>query len=186
MDFFSLFLVAFALAMDCLAVCLAAGISTKKVSLSQALKTAFLFGFFQAVMPLLGWLAGIKFLELIRGLDHWIAFLVLSIIGVKMALESRKKSNSKKTNYFENKVLFFLAVATSIDALAVGLSLAFVGTNIFFSVLLIGITTFFVSLGGIAFGKKASVRLKSRAEILGGIILIAIGARIVLEHSLTP
>ena len=135
-------------------------------------------------MPVLGWLGGVSIKTYIESFDHWIAFGLLGIIGVKMIIESFKNEEEKQFNPLNPKVMITMAIATSIDALAVGISLAIVEVNMLFAFLIIGFVTFLVAMLGMLFGKKIGGKLGRRMEILGGVILIAIGIRIIAEHFL--
>lgn len=169
--------------MDAFAVSLCCGATLKNDKLLTALKLGFLFGGFQALMPLIGWSIGSIFEKFISGIDHWIAFILLAFIGGKMIYESFKDSDDRTIiNYDKFSVLLALAIATSIDALAAGVSFAVLEINIFVAILLIGIITFVVSFAGVHLGNKLSKMLGSRAELLGGLVLIAIGLKILIEH----
>lgn len=174
---------ALGLSMDAFAVAITSGILIKNLRVIDALKIGLFFGLFQAIMPLLGWLVGIKFSDYIIHIDHWIAFFILSIIGLKMIHESRKDEKNEKTyNPLNNKILLILAIATSIDALAVGVGFSFLQIPILSPVLIIGIITFILSTVGVIIGNKSGVFFKNKAEFLGGIILIIIGFNILFEH----
>lgn len=184
-----IWLLAIGLAMDCFAVSVASGILLKRTQLRPMLTMAFAFGLFQAFMPLLGWIGASFFSHLIESIDHWIAFAILAFLGGRMAIESFKDEECK--NEFDPtklKVVAALAVATSIDALAVGVSFAFLGVRDFVSILspigIIGLVSFTLSLAGLAFGIRfgSSIARKLRAEFWGGIILIIIGTKILIEH----
>lgn len=196
MSFLSLLLVAFGLSMDAFAVSITNGISIKNLQNKHALKIAAFMGVFQGVMPVIGWAAGVGFKDYIESVDHWIALVLLSIIGGKMIIEAIKNRNTGvcATGYavepeenhndeiLNNKVLFLLAIATSIDALAVGVSFAFLEISIVTSSLLIGVITFIVCFIGVKIGKRCGCFLQSKAEIAGGVVLILIGLKIFLEH----
>lgn len=183
MTFVTLLLTALGLSMDAFAVAITSGILISNLQFKNAIKIGLFFGFFQGFMPLLGWLAGINFSAYIVRFDHWIAFVVLSFIGLKMIYESMKEeADESNFNPLDNKVLFLLALATSIDALAVGVSFAFLQVSIIYSIVVIAIITFFVSALGVLIGKKSGELLKKRAEIAGGLILTFIGTKILLEH----
>jgi len=173
--------------MDAFAVSVCKGLGMNKVSYKCAIVIAAFFGIFQAGMPLLGWLAGTRYEQYIEGIDHWVAFSLLVLIGGKMLYEAVKKEDIHETTLAHEeslniKELFFLAVATSIDALAVGITFSLLpNTNIFHAVIIIGTVTFFLSLAGIFAGNKFGSKYKSRAEIAGGFILIGIGFKILLE-----
>lgn len=184
-----IWLLAIGLAMDCFAVSIASGIIMKSIRLRPMLSMAFAFGFFQALMPLLGWIGASFFSHLIEDWDHWIAFAILVFLGGRMVCESFKDEECRHEFDPTNlKVLLTLAVATSIDALAVGISFAFLGTYSFSTILppigIIGLVSFVLSLAGLMFGICFGHGLarKLRAELWGGIILIAIGTKILIEH----
>lgn len=196
MSFLSLLLIAFGLSMDAFAVSITNGISIKNLQNKHAFKIAAFMGGFQGIMPVIGWAAGVGFKDYIESIDHWIALILLTIIGGKMIVEAIKNRNEgvcatgqpiepeedKNDEILNNKVLFLLAVATSIDALAVGVSFAFLQISIVISALLIGIITFIVCFIGVKIGKRCGCFLQSKAEIAGGVILILIGLKIFLEH----
>ncbi|MFW5990024.1 MAG: manganese efflux pump MntP family protein [Campylobacterales bacterium] len=174
-------LLAFGLAMDAFAVSIGLGIKSKQFNISLAFRIAFLFGFFQALMPLFGYLVGTAIGEMIAWIDHWIAFALLSAIGIKMIYEgTRDKDEEIET--ITNKVLLLLAIATSIDALVAGFTLNLLSINPYISMLIIGIVTFAFSFLGVYLGVKGEGFLKSRAEKTGGVILIGIGVKILIEH----
>jgi len=176
-------LIAIGVAMDSFSVSITRGFTTNKNRmLNEALKTGFFFGLFQALMPIIGWLAGQSIIDLISGFDHWIAFGLLTFIGVRMIYESITKESKQIVNSTSFKVLIMLSIATSIDALAVGLSLSFLGTSIITPALIIGIITFSLSFSGIYLGKKFGNYFE-KIGVLGGIILIVIAVRILIEHS---
>ncbi len=181
----TLFSIALGVSMDAFAVAVTSGIIINKVKLKNALKIGFFFGFFQALMPLIGWGAGIGFHHYIEKFDHWIAFILLVIIGGKMIYESFKGDEGeedKNKNPLQLKVLLFLAVATSIDALAVGISFAFLEIPIFSSIIIIGMVTFIFSFLGVLIGKSSGQFLRGKAEIVGGVVLTFIGVKILFDH----
>lgn len=187
MNNFEIFLIAIGLAMDCLAVSIASGIIIKKVEWRTMLTMAFFFGLFQAAMPFIGWLFASRFSHLIESVDHWIAFLLLLFLGGKMIIESFKEEDCKKDfNPASLKVVLALAIATSIDALAVGVSFAFLGMNtvdtILMPISIIGLVSFLMSLCGLLFGIFFGCRHNMRVELWGGLILIIIGCKILIEH----
>ena len=185
MSFIALVFVAVGLAMDAFTVSIAKGISLKKATMPQATKVALFFGGFQALMPLLGWLFGLSFEQYIKAFDHWIALILLTLIGGKMLYESFKGEDEEEDEVdpLNTRSLVVLAIATSIDALAVGVTFAFLDVNIIPSIALIGIITFFITFAGVIIGNKVGEYLKNYAEIVGGIILILIGISIFLEHT---
>jgi len=184
MTIITLFILAIGLSFDTFAVSISSGIARKHIVFKEAFIIASVFGFFQASMPVLGWLGGVSIKTYIESFDHWIAFGLLGIIGVKMIIESFKNEEEKQFNPLNPKVMITMAIATSIDALAVGVSLAIVEVNMLFAFLIIGFVTFLVAMLGMLFGKKIGGKLGRRMEILGGVILIAIGIRIIAEHFL--
>jgi putative Mn2+ efflux pump MntP len=183
MDTFTIFFIAVGLAMDAFAVSIASGLAIKQFKVNHAMMIAFFFGFFQGIMPVIGWLAGFSLREAIAAIDHWIAFVLLVIIGVKMIVEAtRKKAEMKTIDPLNIYVLLILAIATSIDALAVGLSLAFLQLLIITPAVIIGSVTFVLSLIGVIIGSRTGDFLKNKVEFLGGLILIIIGSKILIEH----
>lgn len=183
MSFLDIFLIGVALSMDAFAVSVCKGLSVKKAGVKHVLTVGVYFGGFQALMPMLGFLLGYKFESFITNIDHWIAFVLLAIIGGNMIREALGKDEDDKENDdFSFKAMLPLAVATSIDALAVGISFAFLGVDIVTAALLIGATTFVLSGVGIFVGNIFGSKYKSKAELAGGIVLILIGAKILLEH----
>ncbi len=184
-----IWLLAIGLAMDCFAVSIASGIILKQTKLKPMLVMAFCFGFFQALMPLLGWIGASQFSHLIESIDHWIAFGILAFLGGRMVRESFKEEDCKhEYDPTSLKVVLMLAVATSIDALAVGVSFAFLGVKEFSAILvpigIIGFVSFVLSMAGLMFGIRfgCGIARKLRAELWGGIILIIIGTKILIEH----
>lgn len=184
MTFFELFLIGIGLSMDAFAVSICKGLSMQKIDKKYTLCIGLFFGGFQALMPLTGYLIGSQFSGYIERFDHWIAFVLLALIGFNMIKESREEEEEEEKPYtgVNFKELLILAVATSIDALAVGISFAFLGVRIAPAVTLIGCTTFVLTLVGVWVGNLFGSRYKSRAELTGGIILILIGVKILLEH----
>lgn len=183
MDFLTILGIGIALSMDAFSVSICKGLATKKFSLKTAVICGLWFGGFQALMPIIGYFLGAQFENLIVAIDHWIAFGLLLLIGANMIREAVKGEESESadsTTAF--KTMFMLAVATSIDALAVGVSFAFLQVNIWISVLIIGVTTFVFSFGGVAIGNFFGARYSKPAEITGGVILILLGTKILLEH----
>ena len=183
MEIFSILLTGFALSMDAFAVSVTKGMTLKKINLSIATKIAFLFGLFQAVMPLIGWLFGMNFELYIRSIDHWIAVFLLSFLGIKMIVEAIKDDDNDNSTYLDNKELIILSIATSIDALAVGVTFAFLNIDIIPICVSIGVITFLVCFIGVLIGKKIGSVFKNYAQIIGGIILILIGLNILNEHT---
>lgn len=180
-----LLVIAVGLSMDAFAVSICKGLSVQKVRPVHLVQTAVWFGGFQALMPVLGYFLGISFADFVASVDHWIAFILLGIIGGNMIKESvHKEEDLHVAPDFSFKTMFAMAVATSIDALAVGVSFAFLKVNIWEAVLLIGITTAIFSAVGVLIGNFFGARWKSNAEFAGGFILIAIGLKILLEHTI--
>lgn len=186
LDFISVLFIALGLSADCFAVAISGSIAVSRLTPLQVLRAAFAFGFFQAMMPVIGWLAGRTAIDLIADYDHWIAFALLGAIGGRMIWESFRPNdeNSKKSDITKGFLLLTLAVATSIDALAVGLTFAFLQVNIVLAVVTIGIVSFVVTIVGFMLGRKAGRLIGRRAETIGGLILIAIGLRILISHLL--
>jgi putative Mn2+ efflux pump MntP len=175
-------LIALGLAMDSFSVAIANGLATKTFKTTKALKISVFFGFFQAIMPIIGWYAGVHLLDLISGFDHWIAFLLLTFIGLRMIYESIRDESNRLVSSLSIKVLLILSIATSIDALAVGLSLSFVEVSIIEPAFVTGVVTFSLSFLGVYIGGRFGHILKNRAELLGGTILIILGLKILFEH----
>ena len=181
MSFIELFLIAVGLSMDAFAVSICKGLSVKKLSPKHALLVGVYFGGFQFLMPVIGYLLGFRFEHLITNIDHWIAFVLLAFIGGNMIKESFGKSEELNDD-FGFKTMFLMAVATSIDALAVGITFAFLNVSIIPAASLIGVTTFIIAAVGIYIGNVFGAKYKSKAELAGGIILVLIGVKILLEH----
>ena len=184
MGLMELVLIALGLSMDAFAVSLCKGLSMSRLKLRNAAVIALFFGSFQALMPLIGWLLGKQFESYITSVDHWITFALLAVIGGKMIYEALRKDRcpEKSGDALYLKELLVLALATSIDALAVGITFAFLQVFILPAVSLIGIITFAISLAGVCIGRGFGMRLKSKAELAGGIVLVLIGLKILLEH----
>ena len=181
MQLWELFLTAVALSMDAFAVSVSKGLAMQKVTFKKALIVGVWFGGFQALMPAVGYLLGRQFEQYITAVDHWIAFVLLGVIGVNMILESRHPAE-EQTPDFGVKTMLTMAVATSIDALAVGISFAFLQVDIVPAVSFIGAVTFILSAVGVKIGNVFGAKYKSKAELVGGIILVAMGVKILLEH----
>lgn len=185
MDLLTVIAIAVGLSMDAFAVSVASGIAIKNLRVHHALRIALFFGGFQALMPVVGWLAGRSVADLIAGWDHYVVFGVLTFIGCKMIYESfRIESAGKPTNPLNVFVLLVLAVATSLDALAVGFSFALLGVSILMPVVVIGAVTFVLSLTGVAVGDRLGHFFERKIEAVGGLVLIGIGLKILLEHLL--
>lgn len=176
-----LFAIAVGLSMDAFAVAVGNGLCVSGVSFRHALRTGLFFGGFQALMPLIGYFLGDQFEDSLTSVDHWVIFGLLVIIGVSMILESRK-DDCEKCQVMNLKNMMLMSLATSIDALAVGITFAFLHADIYKCVAVIGLTTFVLSSVGVVIGNLFGSRFKSKAEIAGGIVLILIGTKILLEH----
>lgn len=181
MDFISTLLIAIALAMDAFSVSLTKGFTLKKISKSQVLWFAIFFGGFQALMPVLGWLGGIQLEWLITTFAPWIAFILLLLIGSNMIRESFSNEEEDSSDKFSFKELTLLAIATSIDAFAVGITYAVLKTDILIPIIMIGVTAFIFTIIGLYLGKKIGNYFGGKFEILGGVILILLGVKILLE-----
>lgn len=184
MRLYELFIIAVSLSMDAFAVSVCKGLSTGRPRLGHCLTCGGWFGGFQALMPLLGWLLGVRFQGMIVSVDHWIAFFLLGLIGFNMVRESRGGEAEELDSSFGPAAMLPLAVATSIDALAVGVTFAFLQVDIAPAVLFIGVTTFVLSAAGVKVGSVFGARYKGRAELAGGLVLIGMGIKILLEHTL--
>lgn len=182
MCIWELFVIAVGLSMDAFAVSVCKGLSAGRVRLGHALTAGIWFGGFQALMPFLGWLLGSRFQSFISSVDHWIAFLLLGLIGLNMVRESRSQEEEEVGASFAPKAMLPLAVATSIDALTVGITFAFLRVDILWAITLIGVTTFVLSAIGVKAGGIVGERGKSRAELAGGLVLILMGCKILVEH----
>ena len=182
MSLMELFLIAVGLSMDAFAVSICKGLSVRKATVKHALCVGLYFGGFQALMPLIGYLLGTQFESFITNVDHWIAFVLLSFIGGNMIREALSHEEEKLDDSFSFKTMITLAVATSIDALAMGVTFAFLRVNIVPAVLLIGVTTFVLSAAGLKVGNVFGAKYKSRAELFGGVVLVLLGLKILLEH----
>ena len=182
MSLWELFVIAVGLSMDAFAVAICKGLSVGRVRGSHAVTAGIYFGGFQMLMPLLGYLLGVRFQEIIAGVDHWIAFILLGIIGINMIRESRNTDAESLDSSFGFKAMLPLAVATSIDALAVGVTFAFLNVNILWAVTFIGVITFILSSIGVKVGHVFGLRYKGKAEFAGGLILVLMGCKILLEH----
>jgi len=183
MELITIILIAFGLTVDSLAVSISTGLVVSQIKFIQAIRIALVLAFFQGLMPLIGWFAGYQIRNIIKDYDHWIAFVLLFIIGAKMIYESIKNGDDRKDfNPLKYSVMIGMAIATSIDALIVGVSFAFIDINIVLAVVIIGVLTFLVSMSGMFAGKKAGNYFGKKVEFIGGLVLIAIGAKILLEH----
>jgi manganese efflux pump family protein len=183
MNLLTILLIALALSMDAFAVSIASGIAIKKLRIEHALTIALWFGIFQAIMPLIGWLGGVSLRDLLSGIDHWIVFGLLLFIGAKMIWEAFKiEPIEKESNPLDIHILFTLSLATSIDALATGVSFALLGIPVVMPVIVIGAVTFLVSFAGVWIGDKGGHFFGKKMEIIAGIILIAIGLKVFVSH----
>ena len=178
-----IWLLAIGLAMDCFAVSIASGIILKRTQWRPMLVMALAFGLFQALMPFIGWMFAKTFSHLIESVDHWIAFAILAFLGGRMILESFKDEDCRQTfNPASPKVVFTMAIATSIDALAVGISLAILKSPLLLQASTIGVVTFAISAFGVYFGNRFGKRIDLKLDLIGGLILIGIGTKILIEH----
>jgi len=184
MGILEILIIAIGLSMDAFAVSIGKGLSVKKVSWKNALCVGLWFGGFQALMPLIGYYLGVSFADFVSSVDHWIAFVLLCLIGGNMIREAVSKGDQCEVmdSSFGVKTMFLMAVATSIDALAAGVTFAFLNANIWISIGIIGATTFAFSVVGILIGHAVGCRFHKGAEIFGGLVLIGIGAKILIEH----
>ena len=182
MGLLELFILAVGLSMDAFAVSICKGLAMPKISFKKAGIVGLWFGGFQALMPALGYLLGYQFREKITAVDHWVAFILLGIIGANMIKEACSGDCGKEDDSLDIRTMFLLAVATSIDALAVGITFAFLDVHIIAAVTFIGVTTFIISAVGVKIGNVFGTKYKSKAEFAGGAILILLGVKILLEH----
>lgn len=178
----AILLIGISLSMDAFAVSISNGVAAKRFGKKEMFMQATYFGAFQCIMPLIGWLLGSGVKDYIQAVDHWIAFVLLAIIGGNMIKESRSDEREEEINALTHKKLFVQALATSIDALAVGISFALLKVNILEACLMIGVVTFVISFGGSITGKYLGDKLQSKAEVVGGLVLILIGTKILIEH----
>ena len=183
MTYFELFVIAVGLSMDAFAVSICKGLSVQKLKPRHAVIAGAYFGGFQALMPVVGWLLGRQFESLIKSIDHWIAFVLLALIGANMIREAVKNEEENLNDSFSPRTMLPLAVATSIDALAVGVTFAFLDVDIVPAVSMIGVTTFVLSAVGVKIGNVFGAKYKSKAELVGGIVLVVMGIKILIEHS---
>jgi putative Mn2+ efflux pump MntP len=178
----TLLILAIALAMDSVAVSIAIGSKYKDLLVSKALFAAAVFGFFQGAMPIAGYFIGISFAQYVQAFDHWIAFFLLAGLGGKMIYEAYQNEFDDEVTNLTNKTLITLGIATSIDAMAIGVTFAFLQTDIYTAASVIGLVTFVLCVAAIYIGKKLGSFLESKAEMLGGLILIGLGCKILAEH----
>ena len=182
MGILELLLIAVGLAMDAFAVSVCKGLSFKEMSWKKATIVGLYFGIFQALMPVIGYFLGTTFESLVTQIDHWIAFILLGFIGANMLKEAFDKDKEETNDRVDFKTMFILAIATSIDALAIGITFAFLKVNVLLATLLIGIITFGLSIVGVKIGNKFGNKYERKAESIGGIILILMGLKILLDH----
>ena len=182
MGLIELFLIAVGLSMDAFAVSVCKGLAMPKCTFKKAAIVGLWFGGFQALMPAIGYILGAQFQEAIASIDHWIAFLLLALIGGNMIHEALDNDEEEADASLDVKTMFLLAVATSIDALAIGITFAFLKVSIIPAVCFIGIVTFIISFAGVKIGNVFGARYKNKAEIVGGVILILLGLKILLDH----
>ncbi len=182
MSLLSLFLIAVGLSMDAFAVAVCKGLAMPKITVKKSAIVGLWFGSFQGLMPLLGYFLGSQFNKSIEAFDHWIAFILLGLIGISMIKEALSKDEEEANDSLDVKTMFLLALATSIDALAVGVTFAFLKQDILPAVTFIGVVTFVLSMIGVKVGNVFGTRYKSKAELAGGILLILMGLKILLEH----
>lgn len=183
MDILTLFTLAMGLSMDAFAVAVCKGLAMQKLTFRKAAIVGAWFGGFQGLMPAIGYVLGVQFKDKITAIDHWIAFVLLGIIGFNMIREAFSKEEEEANESLAMREMFVLAVATSIDALAVGITFAFLSANIFTAVSFIGIITFVLSMIGVKVGNVFGTKYKAKAELAGGMILILLGLKILLEHT---
>ena len=182
MGLVELFILAVGLSMDAFAVSVCKGLAMPKITVKKTLIVGLWFGGFQALMPAIGYLLGVQFRDQITSIDHWIAFILLGIIGANMIKEACSGDCEEENDSLDIKTMFLLAVATSIDALAVGITFAFLNVHLLAAVSFIGVTTFTLSAIGVKIGNVFGTKYKSKAEFAGGVILILLGFKILLEH----
>lgn len=182
MGLLELFVLAVGLSMDAFAVAVCKGLAMARITVKKAAVVALWFGGFQALMPLVGYYLGVQFQDKITAIDHWITFILLGAIGVNMVREALSGECEDTSESLDMKTMFVLAVATSIDALAVGITFAFLQVKIVPAVTFIGVTTFILSAAGVKIGNVFGTKYKAKAELAGGVILILLGVKILLEH----
>ena len=182
MAFVELILIAIGLAMDAFAVSVGKGLSVSRVEPRHAISAGLWFGGFQALMPIIGYLLGSSFAHVVSSVDHWIAFALLLLIGLNMIRETLWGDDEGQDSDFSPRKMFVMAVATSIDALTIGITLAFLNVNIWVAAAVIGVITFALSAIGVHLGSRFGAKVGSKAGILGGIVLICLGIKILLEH----
>lgn len=183
MGLFEIVLIGVGLAMDAFAVSICKGLSMKKMEWKKAIIIGLYFGIFQALMPLIGFILGVGFEDAIANIDHWVAFILLSIIGLNMIKEAVSDKKEESDDKVDFKTMIVLSVATSIDALAIGVTFAFLNVNIVSAISIIGTITFLISVIGVKVGNVFGDKYESKAEMTGGVILILLGIKILLEHT---
>lgn len=177
-----IFIISFILALDAFSVSIAGGMKSQKAKVAHAVKISAFFGAFQAGMPVIGWVVGETLKSFIAGVDHWVAFILLGVIGLKMIREALGNTQEEKRDILNTKTLLLLSVATSIDALIIGITLSLLKIPFFVSIITIGVVTFILSFLGFIFGKQLGVLFGKKAEALGGVALVLIGLKILIEH----
>jgi putative Mn2+ efflux pump MntP len=182
MNFWFALITGIGLSMDAVAASVSSSTAARHVGWPQALKMSAFFGLFQAIMPALGYACGFAFQGWLKSVDHWIAFALLGFIGAKMIHESRRKDSEEVSDPFATPKLLLLSIATSIDALAVGVSFSLLGISLLMTVLVIGVVTFSLCLPAVWLGKRLGTLMAKRAELFGGVALICIGCKILIEH----
>ena len=182
MEIYEILLIGIGLAMDAFAVSICKGLSMKKMNWKNAVIIALYFGVFQALMPLIGYFLGMTFESIVTTFDHWVAFALLTLIGGGMIKESFDDEDDKKNDRVDFKTMVVFAIAKSIDALAVGITFAFFDVNIVLAVSIIGIITFIISVLGVKIGNRFGDKYQNKAQLMGGIILVLLGFKILLEH----
>lgn len=182
MGFIELFILAIGLSMDAFAVSICKGLALQKSTVKSSIIVGLWFGGFQALMPIIGYILGVQFKDKITSIDHWIAFVLLGLIGINMIREALSNDEEPSDQSLNCKTMLLLAIATSIDALAVGITFAFLNVHLIYAVSLIGLTTFVLSAVGVKIGNIFGAKYKSKAELAGGIILILLGTKILLQH----
>lgn len=182
MSIIEILLISVGLAMDAFAVSVCKGLSMKKMNWKKAIIVALYFGFFQALMPAIGYFLGTTFESIVTKIDHWLTFILLSAIGINMLKEAFSKEKESLNDEVNFKTMIVLALATSIDALAIGITFAFLKVNLLSAVMMIGIITFTISIIGVKIGNKFGDKYDKKAEIFGGVILIVLGLKILVEH----
>jgi len=182
MEIYAIFLLAIGLSFDTFAVSVSCGLIEKDIRFLRASRIAIIFAIFQAIMPIAGWLLGLSVKKYIIRVDHWIAFGLLFFVGIKMIYESFKNDEERNFNPQDIKVILFLSIATTIDAFVIGITLAFLNVKLLLTTSIIGAVTYLASMLGILFGKNLGTHFGKKIEIVGGLILIAIGIKLLLEH----